>query len=214
MWHPVRMIVHYYHAYLVGEWRPVLVRHLDVLVDSGLSERLDRPLQLGLVGPAELRRQAAETCAGRVPTEVVAEADKGWEQVTLGVLHAAAATFDPADGVLYAHTKGVSNGRCDVWRENITRGVVAGWRECVRQLSEHEAVGCYWLPRTVGSFFAGNFWWARASLLRRMAPPGNSYRLLAESWMNTAFPDVYDMAAGWPLEFYDGEPPEQRSVGL
>jgi hypothetical protein len=208
------MILHYYHAYLIGKYRDVIARHIDLLEDSGLAQHLDRPLQLGLVGPAYLRQQTFEYCAERIPTEVVAETDEGWEQVTLNVLHTDVNVLRRDDSVLYAHTKGVTNDRCDQWRENITRGVVTNWRECVYQLDEHEAVGCYWLPKTVGPFFAGNFWWARAGLLQRMGPPGNGYRMQAESWMNTASPDVYDVAAGWPLVFYDGQPPEQRSVWL
>ena len=209
------MIVHYYHAYLTGNYQQIIAYHLDKLLDSELAQNLDQPLKLGLVGPAAARQQIATYCSERIPTKVVAEADKGWEQVTLNVLHADATNLAPTDSVLYAHTKGVSSTQsCDQWRENITRGVVTNWRECVNKLCEHEAVGCYWLPETVGPFFAGNFWWAKASLLQRMTAPNNGERMWAEYWMNTAHPDVYDIAVGWPLAFYDGQPPTQRKISF
>jgi hypothetical protein len=47
-------------------------------------------------------------------------------------------------------------------------------------------------------FFAGNFWWARASYLRTLEPPLEESRWQAETWVSLGEPKVYDVLPGWP----------------
>lgn len=210
---PVTRLAHYYHAYLAQGWRSIVTEHLDALTRSGLAERLGI-LHLGLVGTPSARAACARLCQERMPVEVTAEEDEGWEQTTLTALHRAATQWD---AVLYAHTKGVSNPRDEwaaTWRRSMTLALVAGWQECVRCLYTCEAVGCHWLtpgwydivlPRYRGRievhapFFGGNFWWAQASLIQRLNPPLSNTRHDAEMWIGSALPmPVHDCTPGWP----------------
>ncbi len=201
----------YYHVYAVNDWPRIVHAHLDALEESGLGSQLSG-FFLGVVGrPAERRRVLHEVSA-RVPVKVVAEADQGWEQVTLNALWRAPKA--PRGAVLYAHTKGVSKSPPsdlrEAWRRSMTQAVVIGWRRCVDLLQDHDLVGCHWLTPERWShvpnfgdkpYFAGNFWWATTDWLRGLPKPtgGSKGRWDAEPWVGSGpVPRVVDLAPGWP----------------
>lgn len=81
--------------------------------------------------------------------------------------------------ILYFHAKGSSHdlssdyGKMDGrWRNCLMRTCVENWRQCVADLATHEAVGAHWLTGQGWDhsqhYFAGTFWWARASYLRTL----------------------------------------------
>ena len=111
-------IAHWYHAYAFGNWQKIVTSHLEALESSGLAAEVGT-LHLGIIGPQAERLALAALCAKHLPVEIEAQADTGWEQVTLEALRKKAGTFDV---VLYAHTKGVSNPEgSDEHYENIWR---------------------------------------------------------------------------------------------
>jgi hypothetical protein len=72
--------------------------------------------------------------------------------------------------VLYFHTKGVTMPE-DPGRQKhrwlMQHFVLRQWRDCVRDLDDHDVAGVYWrsdLPQI--PHFTGNFWWANAEFLR------------------------------------------------
>ena len=203
-------LAHYYHLFTAPGWEDIFNEHLDHLEASGLAKQIGC-LHLGIVGtePVVDRKD-------RVTIEMVAQANTGWEQVTLNRLHEDVVHGDPFDAVLYAHTKGVSdrNGWTKVWRRSMTLALVDDWRKCVSLLEgDLDAVGCHWLtqapekwvvpPRVtphppVTGIFGGNFWWAKADYLRRLPPPLMNARYDAELWLGQGNPKVYDFTPGWP----------------
>jgi hypothetical protein len=157
-------------------------------------------MYLGVVGSAVARAEVAH----RLPGVIVAEAESGWEQVTLEALRRFVEDFD--GHVFYAHTKGAwSQTPLAVrWREMMTEETVGGWEKCVRALERAEVAGPFWLRSSEPEhalhdhFFAGNFWWARSEYLRTLGPVRTSSRFDAEGWVGLGRPSVVDVTVGLP----------------
>ena len=84
--------------------------------------------------------------------------------------------------VMYFHTKGLSKlnqGNIRDWRHYMEYWNIDRWRDCVALLDDnHDCVGTNWISkpfigidgRTVRNWkhYSGNFWWARASYIRKL----------------------------------------------
>jgi len=165
-------------------------------------------VHLGVVGP-RFWREAAAAAFDPLEVRVVAEADEGFEQVTLNAVREYALAHDGA--VLYAHTKGAADAsqfRAQ-WRRSMTRRVVGEWERNLDFLGEVDAVGCHWLTldafpwaaeefRENIPFFGGNFWLARCEYLRTLPHPSTRSRFDAERWIGLGHPRVHDLLPGWP----------------
>jgi hypothetical protein len=177
-------LYHFYHVYADGAWRKPLGLHLAALKHTGLLHSLSG-FYVGIVGKEENREDVKEV----IPATLIAEEDKGWEQVTLEVLHDFAAWNDGK--IFYAHSKGAWNDTdlSKAWRESMTYDCIVRWRECVNALDLSDAAGPFWLKsnepehREHDYFFAGNYWWANASYIRRLPPVKNDTRYQAEGWI-------------------------------
>jgi hypothetical protein len=192
-------LAHFYHVYADGAWEAPVTEHLHALTVSGLLDALDHVF-VGVVGAPKNRALVCEA----FPAVVVAEADEGWEQVTLQKLHHYAHNHDAK--VFYAHTKGayqVDDYRM-LWRVAMTYDTVTRWRECVDALDFVGVAGPYWLDSAMPEhsdhkhFFGGNFWWARTNYLRALPPVEVEHRWQAEGWIGLADPSVKIMREGFP----------------
>jgi hypothetical protein len=196
---------HFYHLHAGGAWLPAVREHVAATQSAGLPG----PMLTGLAGPPQRRGEVArflDEHLGAGAWEPVAQADEGFEQVTLTVLREWVHAHAGEAAVLYAHTKGASSTSAnqDTWRASMTRHAVTGWRGCVALLGTYDAVGCHWtLPGhycDTAPCFAGNFWWARASYLRTLPEVGMADRGDAERWLGLGSPRVFDLFPGWPSE--------------
>lgn len=209
-------LAHFYHLYADGDYEGIVQDHVEALISSELIDNLDL-LAVGLVGEKHNRIEAVEllTYYGLTP-KVVAEAETGWEQVTLQKVHDYAQNNDAK--VLYAHTKGAWSGTAlsTPWRETMTDAVVNRWQECVEALDSTDTAGAFWIwsrePEHADHdyFFGGNFWWARTDYLRKLPPIGNTDRYQAEGWIGLAQPTAHIMWEGYPFwgNFYEKEKTE------
>lgn len=125
--------------------------------------------------------------------------------------------------ICYFHTKGASFPANDPlrtrWRQRMQYHVVTEWRKCVKALdSGVEACGCHYLTPEqyaglVGHpYFAGNFWFSRASYLKTLSPISEApavrqqgidavgARYESESWIGHGprRPRIVDFHPGWP----------------
>lgn len=193
-------IAHFYHVYAGGAWAPAAFEHAEALA---AAEFPARP-QVGIVGE-DRDREVVRDWAQAEGWEVVAEAEKGYEQVTLNVLRAWAADAPAGARVLYCHTKGAMNdhqGANTNWRREMTARVVGEWQIIQPLLDRRDAIGCCWKnqaefpnfmgPETAGHF-AGNFWWATAAYLRKLPPVEAGARHKAETWIGRSRPVVADL---------------------
>lgn len=184
----------YYHICQLGDWQRVAREQLQAMLESGLYDAIDR-VYVGVLGPSVL--VLPEKCEIIYTSADIAEA----ELPTLDHLHQRAMQQD--FNVLYLHTKGVSSGlqgknpqAQQAWRKYMEYFVVGQWRECLRELAVHDAVGVQWSPRTPtqNGHFSGNFWWSTSDYLRtlprvydvELQPPHNTQpRMRAEFWLGT-----------------------------
>ena len=198
------MISVYFHLYAAGAWQKPTREFLDAMLESGLADEAGY-LNLGVVGPLGARLDAIDYCRSRMPTEVIAEANEGWEQVTLSALRQDA----KGDAILYAHSKGAAfpSDWNDAWRRSLILSVVSEWRENLAMLETYDAVGCHWLTTAMTqpgmpqkfNFFGGNFWLARISVIRALPEPPVVLRFDAEAWLGMAgLTNVADRTPGWP----------------
>jgi len=107
--------------------------------------------------------------------------------------------------VLYYHIKGVTKPHdtgAQQHRRNMGKAMVREWRRCVDDMDHgYDAVGWALVhpkkrPLLPGCFFIGNFWWAKASYMLKLAkmPPAvkkwsDPERCRAEGWIGTAWKD-------------------------
>ncbi len=204
---------HYYHVFAAGAWSLPLREHVRALGRADFRG----DMTVGLVGPAEDRARARDLILIRLHEQPLpgpvawAEADEGFEQVTLRQVHRDVQETPGEYAVLYTHTKGAlyNTPWNRAWRRSMTQHVVSGWRDCVQLLDDSDAVGCHWLTRdshhdpqaghfVTTPFFGGNFWMARASYLRTLPPPQDEHRHQAEEWIGLGNPRVHDLLPGWP----------------
>lgn len=219
-------IRHYYHVYAAGAWAAPLRDHCAALGRAGL----DTEMTVGLVGPEQDRQRCREMTGlylkkWGLPAPVAwLEADEAHEQLTLQQIHNDVHQIPGEFAVLYMHAKGAyrDTDANAAWRRSMTAQLVPGWERCVQLLADHDAVGCHWINQFGDWFFAGNFWWARASHLRRLPPPENENRWTAEVWVSLGAcparagdlpaPVIHDLLPGYPAyhdavgaQFSDGQ---------
>jgi hypothetical protein len=193
----------WYHAFIHPGWTNIVDEYLAAIVDSGLIGAAGQ-LNLGIVGPSAGRELLARRVNRHVPTAVVAETDHGWEQVTLGEL---AARVPRTGSVVYAHTKGVTapaDEAADLWRTTMLRAVVGEWRDRLADLRSYASAGAFLQrgsdDRPPGqAIYRGNFWWARATLVRRLGPPATATPFEAERWLGRVPHRMKDLAV-WPTD--------------
>lgn len=208
---------HYYHVYAAGSWAEPVREHIEALGESAFPG----PVTIGLAGPDGDRFRARELismrmeAAGLPPPAGWIEAPAGFEQVTLKVVRADARLLALVPGeaaILYAHTKGARDNSDwnAAWRRSMTFHVVSQWRHALSLLAGgYDTVGCHWLTpekhhdppagRIITTpMYGGNFWWAKASYLRRLPPVQDQHRYQAEEWVGLAAPRACDLLPGWP----------------
>lgn len=199
---------HFYHIYAAGDWLRASETHFRASERHGLLDAA--PVKIGLVGNSEQRADAIERLSW-LDFEVVAEADWGWEQVTLDALWERARL---GTAYFYAHTKGAGypSALADAWRHSMTYDNVVNWRDRLDDLRQYETSGAYWLKsdcvehREHQFFYAGNYWFARGSYLRVLDRPKTETRYQAEGWIGLRNPRARDCRPGLAYwgNFYEG----------
>lgn len=207
---PVR---HYYHVYAAGAWAAPVRDHFTALGRAGLD---DMNMTVGLIGPEEDRARAREAIILHSQRWAIPgparwlEAEQGHEQLTLQQIHQDVHQIPGEFAVLYMHTKGAyrdTDGNA-AWRRSMTKQLAGRWEHCTELLAECDVVGCHWITQNGDRFFAGNFWWARASHLRQLPLPENKTRWTAEVWVSLGacparagdlpVPVIHDLLPGYP----------------
>lgn len=182
----------YFHLYAAGDWVEPWTDFITGVTDTGLYDRMVA-MKVGIVGLPSQREAAKElikTYGDKI--EVLVEADRGYEQLTLDVLNKE--VQDQDFYCLYAHTKGAAYRRPQNswWRRDMIRHTVRRWAEAVEALDNgYDAAGIFWRSRpqlgprspVLDPHFSGNFWWAKSEYLRTLGPPLHNTRYDAEAWI-------------------------------
>jgi hypothetical protein len=171
----------------------------------------------GIVGDPDNRAKAGKWLDKAWPGwRPAVYADEGYEQPTISAMHRWARAADPATPVLYTHGKGAfqDTPHNHNWRRAMEDRLIGSWSKHILTLGsgKFDAIGCHWLtheefPVTITEgkpMFGGNFWWATAGYLAKLAPvqggdPDLGYnRYKAEEWIGQGNPRVLDLSPGWP----------------
>ena len=192
------MIHHFYHVYADGQWREAFDEHVKALNEHGLAEYLNS-FNVGIVGTPVNRADviaALDECG--IQYSIVAEADEGWEQVTMNRLHEFVQGIE-AGWVFYAHTKGAAN-YTDIniaWRKSMCYHNIVKWRDFEELFNDMnvDTIGCHWVNK---SMYGGTYWWARVPYLRTLSAPLMDNRWRAEEWIGSGKPRIIDLNPGWP----------------
>lgn len=184
------MIHHFYHIYADGQCEAPIREHVRAL-KMGLYDQLDT-FAVGIVGRPEKRKEVIN-CLNTLDIKytVCAEADTGWEQVTMIPMWEFSKTNEGV--ILYTHTKGAYSP-IDVnirWRRSMTYWNIIRWQDALEKLKDHGAYGCHWIQPTLnmpehklGNFMmAGTFFWTHCMLVRTWPRPALTHRHEAEGWI-------------------------------
>jgi hypothetical protein len=117
---------------------------------------------------------------------------------------------NPGGHVLYTHTKGASNQWESqfYWRSVMLDRLLRAWPARVADLVNYDTSGVWWFtPETmpehvVSPYYAGNFWWARASYLATLPELPRlteDARYEAEAWVGRGEPRARWMSQEWPV---------------
>ena len=168
----------FWHIAAMGHWREVVAEQARVLAAASF----DGPITIGFVGqPFEdgfvrhvldsqglLSRANVVLCGGDF---------KRYEFPTLELLEKRCRDDAAWQGhVLYFHTKGVTKPNCwmtTMWRWLMNAWCLRHWRALEGRLlaSSADVAGTAWVPGMYpAAAFAGNFWHAKASHIRRLTP--------------------------------------------
>lgn len=175
-----------YHVCGMGErWREIVGEQLDLLERYGLRRILVTHCGEGLDWICqEGRRKGLDlVVCSTTPLLTV------FERPAVELIQRLAHVGDKP--VLYLHSKGVSHPGKDTfydeWRKLMQNELIPNWREHLRALDTHDAVGVNWYDANEWWHFSGNFWLAAARWLRQL-PPVNAYwkdRFSAERWIGS-----------------------------
>lgn len=145
----------------------IFSEQLAVSRDSGLEEHAERIFLCINGDPSEYGQL-------RLPPKFrileVCGHHRHFEYHTLTTLRRHAVESSHERHVLYLHLKGSSHpGNPNVrdWRAFLNWAVIERWEECREKLEHHDCVGPNW-ETSPWPHFSGNFWWARASYIRRL----------------------------------------------
>lgn len=198
---------HFYHIGSSGKWLQPLSEHIHALRRYGLLENLDS-INFGIIGPKDNRQDVKDYLHKEIDNfNIVAEADSGWEQVTINPMHEFSLKNDGY--IFYAHTKSSNNHNIfgAKHRRSMTYFNVVNWKDCVEKLDEGYALtGTHYcqmhlvkdaygnemdIPgetrwentKKYDGFFLGNFWWTTTEAIKTLKPCENNYRQDAEFWI-------------------------------
>jgi len=199
-------MIHFYHVYADGQWQQPVHEHIAALETSGILKHLN-DLYLGIVGQPHNRLEVVRRFhQASIYPQVAAEADEGWEHVTLEALRKRATNGE--DPILYAHSKGAANPTeiNIAWRKSMTYYNIIQWRQNLAALQTHDTSGCHFIDDRAQHnglghrFYGGTYWWATTHHIRQLPDLVYHSRWCAEWWIGERFDDWkhYDTNPGWP----------------
>lgn len=137
-----------------------------------------------------------------------------------------------SDGLIwYIHTKGASHPPESqpsqaAFRHALEEVVIDEWQSIIRYFETHPECDCYgaYLTDDTRYFFPGNFWWARASHIRRLPNPiewatklcgrkGTDVRYGYEDWVTvSSLINGFDTVARAKYRWRPDDPPGQKTL--
>ena len=190
-----------------GNHLSILQEHMQLLRRSGLftgiasASSLPNTLHVEFGGG----NKTAADLALRVTTRVFADANVTWHpemryeydgirRVWDLAQNAAPSAHNDDELLLYLHSKGVSHGASMSQKvRHLTHQIVTSWRHVYSVFDSNPAVWTVGYAVAPGAFQWFNFWWARASFVRKVRSPViSSNRWYYEDWLGR-----FGQCVGW-----------------
>jgi SAM-dependent methyltransferase len=158
----------FYHLACMGNWQQVFQEQMQQLQQNGFKK-----IQLSLLGSQEdlvISRSLLDSLKIEIETLVYDPDLQCFERPALGAIEGFVRQHN--GHILYLHSKGVSNPADETkvkWRRLMMRELVENWKNCILLLHQYDVIGVNWRDMPPTSHFCGNFWFASASYLRKLA---------------------------------------------
>lgn len=178
----------FYHLNDLPGWNELMSDQLTKMSESGLLEEADTVYLCTNGNPASF---TAATAALKEYENVhwhhVSDRYDLWEYPTLDFLKKTCDSSTEEFYVAYIHLKGLSrpaDGPRRNWREFMDYWTIERWEDNIKTLDQnYDTVGVNYNDSDRGQngwpHYSGNFWWARASYIRKLTPLVNP---LAMQW--------------------------------
>lgn len=185
-----------YHMATLNNWLDIAKEQIQALVISGLGDACDN-ITVTVVGPEiQEAHQLFENLTFSDKIQIIHAGENihlyefpGIEKVL------EIAREQTKTRILYIHSKGVtyagspSERNIHQWRRFMEYFCINKWKDCLEQLEVADTCGVDWVTdcNTQDSYYAGNFWWARAEHVLKCTLNYNS-RWDCESFIGTGNP--------------------------
>lgn len=199
-----------YHIFCAEGWEQLVPLQIDRLRKSGLAAQT-KTLFISIIYRQEEDLVKLRQMLDGIRYEIAASTTDAhrFEYPALDIVCQKAQEEDCL--IYYFHTKGVSyhgpqqkdrhwlyfKKKVEAWREVMEYYNIDKWLVAANVLSSgYDTYGCLRYPPrpAVYTMYSGNFWWARASYVRKLRPVSEEARedrMLAETWVFTARPHDY-----------------------
>lgn len=166
----------YFHICQKGDWKRSFKMSFDKIVNSGLYDAVK-----------EIRCGVVNDSGCLIPDEILKDPkikiiyeglSYEYERPTL--LHMRNSAERDADEMrydtnyLYLHTKGIKHFGTD-WEQNVVDWIklmiywnIEKWQDALKQLEQHDTYGCNFKNTMCPPHYSGNFFWTKASHLKKM----------------------------------------------
>jgi hypothetical protein len=161
-----------YHIATLNNWRNIVQEQLETLESSGLWEACDG-LTVTVVGEQISEVQELFRELDRPEKLKIVHVSNDLHQYEFPGIEMVQqiAQQKSAAKILYMHTKGLlhykQNTETNVrlWRKYMEYFNMEKWQECIKALDCADICGVDLSRSPSGSYFSGNFWWARANYI-------------------------------------------------
>lgn len=169
------------HSCTINGNRKVLDELIEIIMESGLYETLDKIFVINIGNNLETNVFDKKIIIINYSPE-----PKLFELPTINLLNIFS-KFNPDAKLLYLHTKGTSysqNTNVNDWKNMMLYFLVENHKTCIELLDKYNTVGCNYLD-SPHKHFSGNFWWANCKYLKQLAQIVSGIRHDAEWWIMT-----------------------------
>ena len=170
----------YIHVACINHWSEVFSTLLERIKKAGLYDSVNE-IRLGILGDINV-----VVTDPKLKIRGMSKDLSEYETFTLNLLHQDSLQEDFE--VLYIHTKGVRKPgnliNIGSWTNYLTHFNIDRWSECCSMLQKYDCVGVNLLPAPK-PHYSGNFWWSRASYIRRLLPCAQDTFYSPEFWIGS-----------------------------
>jgi hypothetical protein len=178
-----KSIYGFIHVAMINHWRDILDNQIAKLKSSRLFDITKRILICG-VGEGSICISHPKISVIHISTDL-----RSYEYPTLHLLYNYCVKYQDSL-VWYIHSKGTSysDKRHEWWRLEMEHYIIEKHNSCMDLLENYNTCGCMLSGPKDGlkdTFYAGNFWWARADYIKTLPPiQALDNRWYAEVWIS------------------------------